>query len=134
MNKIPRFTGAELIGIAQLIDAEEIPFDFEGITVGATGYGATTEYYLVVNEEDFIDTCALLMDYYAIDNGTKEPFEGECPACGTEILASLDCPDCGLHFGFGTPDSVKEHPFYKFLENNSLLPKEGEEPDAVGNG
>lgn len=127
MNKIPRFTGAELEGIAHLLNAEGIAFDFEAVSIGASGFGATTEYYLVVDEEDFVDTCALLMDYYGIDHGTKEPFEGPCPACGTAVANSLDCPDCGLHFGFGTPDNLKEHPFYKFLDNNSLLPEEDSE-------
>lgn len=124
MTKIPRFSGAELQGIAQLLNTEGIPFDFDGVTVGASSLGATTEYFLVLNEEDFVDTCALLMDYYGIDNGTTEPFEGPCPACGTQVSNTLDCPECGLHFGFGTPDSIKEHPFYKFLENNALLPSE----------
>lgn len=124
MNRIPRFQGPELQSIAQLLDSEGIPFDFEGVTVGASSFGASTEYFLIVNEENFVDTCALLMDYYAIDNGTTEPFTGDCPACEAKIANSLDCPECGLHFGFGTPDSMKEHPFYKFLESNSLLPKE----------
>ena len=124
MTKIPRFNGTELQNIAQILDGEGIRFQFEGVTVGASGIGATSEFFLVVAEEDFVDVCALLMDYYAIGSGTKEPFEGTCPACGSPVSGSLDCTDCGLHFGFGTPDHIKDHPFYNFLESNHLLEKE----------
>jgi len=127
MTKIPRFTAPELEGIAQLLDTEQIPFEFEGVTVGASGFGATTEYFLIVEQENFVDTCALLMDYYNINNGTKEPLEGVCPACESMVSGSIDCPDCGLNFSFETPSSVKEHPFYKFLRDNSLLPPDGDE-------
>ncbi len=120
--RIPRFTAAELEGVVQLLSSEAIPFELEGVTVGATGWGATTEYYLLVNEADFVATCALLMDYYNIDSGTEEPFEGTCPACHSEVAGTLECPDCGLHFGFETPTSMQQHPFYKFLEEHGLLP------------
>ena len=124
ITKIPRFTGPELEGLAQLLNSEQIPFEFEGMTVGASGFGATTEYYLIVEQENFIDTCALLMDYFSINNGTTEPFEGLCPACESMVPGSIDCPGCGLNFSFENPISVKEHPFYKFLEEHSLLPTE----------
>lgn len=124
MNKIPRFSGAELQDIANLLSRAGLTFEFQGTTVGASAYGATTEYYILVDDASYIDACALLMDYYGIDSGTDEPFDGSCPACGATVSGSIDCPDCGLHFGFGTPEHLKQHPFYKFLENNSLLPED----------
>ncbi|MBC2602101.1 hypothetical protein [Puniceicoccus vermicola] len=124
MKKIPRFAVTELEGLIQLLQGEDIPFDLEGVSMGASAIGGTTEYFLVVHDEDFIDTCALLMDYFSISGGTQEPFEGTCPACGTTVPKSLDCPECGLHFGFPTPDGIKEHPFYRFLEHHSLLPED----------
>ncbi|MGE9290982.1 MAG: hypothetical protein ACQKBT_08335 [Puniceicoccales bacterium] len=124
MKRIPRFAVSELEGMIPLLQGEEIPFDLEGVSVGASSFGASTEYLLVVDDDHFVDTCALLMDYFCISSGTQEPFEGDCPACGTFVPNSLDCPDCGLHFGFETPDQVKEHPFYQFLANHSLLPQD----------
>ena len=40
---------------------------------------------------------------------------GKCPVCGgavkleTTIVDTIDCPDCGMHFGMNKGDSDKDH-------------------------
>jgi methionyl-tRNA synthetase len=127
MITIPRFNSSELKDIVQILGEEGIDFDYEGQTTSVSHHGGVTEYLLLVSEDDYEDTIEILMEYFEISVAVAEPFTGECPACGGHIDGMNECPDCGLSLAMGTPPIFLDHPFYKFLERNGLLPKEDAE-------
>lgn len=121
MKKIPRFSHSEVEEIAHLLGGEGIPFEVEGTTTDISHYGGITEFHLIVKDDDLVDVLSLLMIHFRITDEDDEPFSGTCPACGSDVPGALDCPDCGLSFSIETPESMKRHPFYLFLEANGLL-------------
>ena len=133
MITIPRFNASELKYIVQILSEEGIDFDYEGQTVSVSSYGGVTEYFLLVSEDDYEDTIEILMEYFQISVAVAEPFTGKCPACRSHINAMNECPDCGLSLAIGTPPYLLNHPFYKFLERNGLLPNEDAEQSVSGN-
>jgi|688.fasta_scaffold09135_17 methionyl-tRNA synthetase len=124
MISIPRFNASELKDIFQILGEEGIDFDYEGQTSSVSHYGGVTEYLLLVSNDEFEEAIEILMDYFEISAAVDEPFEGECPACGSHISGANECPECGLSLATGTPPIFMEHPFYKYLESNGLLPKD----------
>ena len=99
-----------------------MPLDFTGVTTYVGGARGVTEYLLQVEEEDLVQSLTLLIDHYGIAPEVTEPYEGPCPACETDVKAAVECPDCGLSLSVGTPESIRSHPFYAFLQSKDLLP------------
>ena len=127
MITIPRFDASELKEIVEILGEEGIDFDYQGQTVSVSRHGGVSEYLLLVSVDDYEDVLETLMDYFEVSPVAPEPFTGECPACESQIAEVRECPECGLALAIGTPPIFLDHPFYKFLERNGLLPKEEEE-------
>lgn len=116
MKKIPRFTLDELAAIRHLLAREGIFVEDRGETTGISSYGASTEYHLLVKDENYADVIAILCDYFAIQPACDEGYRGDCPACQAPVDNALACPGCGLSLALGTPDATKRHRFYQYLE------------------
>jgi MoaA/NifB/PqqE/SkfB family radical SAM enzyme len=132
MITIPRFNPSELKDLVQLLGEDGIDFDYKGQTSRVSGYGSDMEYLLLVSEDDYENALEILKDYFGISSAVAEPFTGECPACESHISGANECPECGLSLVIGTPPIFLDHPFYKFLESNDLLPKEDAEQGGDG--
>lgn len=127
MIEIPQFSADELKGIIELFGREGVPLDFAGVTTHFGGQGGVTEFRLLVEEADLVQSLTLLMDHFGISPEVTEPYEGLCPACETAINGAVECPDCGLSLSVGTPESIRRHPFYAFLQSKGVLPNAVEE-------
>jgi len=122
MIEIPQFSAEELKDIIPLFGREGIPLDFTGVTTGVSGHRGVTEYLLQVEEADLVRSLSLLIELYGIAPEVTEPYEGPCPACETVVNGEVECPDCGLSLSVGTPESIRRHPFYAFLQSKGVLP------------
>ncbi len=122
MIEIPQFTADELKGIIHLFGQNGVPLDCKGVTTHFGGQGGVTEFRLLVEEADLVQSLTLLMDHFGISPQVTEPYEGPCPACETDVKGAVECPDCGLSLSVGTPESIRRHPFYAFLQSKDMLP------------
>lgn len=122
MIEIPQFSADELKDIIPLFGQNGVALDFTALTTHVTGHRAVTEYLLLVEEADLLQSLTLLMDHFGIAPELTEPFEGSCPACESVVAGSVECPECGLSLSVGTPETSRQHPFYAFLESKGLLP------------
>jgi len=122
MMEIPQFSAEELKDIIPLFGQNGVAMEFTAVTTQVSGYRGVTEYRLLVEEADLLQSLTLLMDHFGIAPELTEPFEGSCPACDTAVAGSVECPECGLSLSLGTPETSKRHPFYAFLESKGLLP------------
>jgi hypothetical protein len=122
MIEIPQFTADELKGIIHLFGQNGVPLDYTGVTTHFGGHGGVTEFRLLVEEEDLVQSLTLLMDHFGIAPEVAELYEGLCPACETVVNGAVECPDCGLSLSVGTPESMRRHPFYAFLKSKGVLP------------
>lgn len=122
MIEIPQFSADELKSIIPLFGQNGVAMDFTGVTTQVSGHRGVTEYLLLVEEADLLQSLTLLMDHFGIAPELTEPFEGSCPACESVVAGSVECPECGLSLSVGTPETSRQHPFYAFLESKGLLP------------
>ena len=122
MRKIPLFSVDEIQELIPKFADSGISIEIEAVSMGPTSQIATSLYYILVPEEDFVDCLISIMPHFAIEPVSNEGHHGECPACFAEVNGALECPDCGLSFAGGPSESTRAHPFYQFLETNNLLP------------
>ena len=99
----------------------DIPFEVKGVAIRTNRMSGQVDYLLYVPTEQFPHTIRLLKQYFGIVTESSDGFTGECPGCGTNLVSNVKCPECGLALIANFAGSFKEHPFYIFLENNSLL-------------
>lgn len=65
--------------------------------VGITGADHSYSVYVT---EDQVSACALLFRHFLDiqDPASEQPYTGDCPACGEQIVDAWTCPSCEISF------------------------------------
>ena len=121
IKSIPRFSNDEVLDLQSILMDENVPCKFERADIGGNTSSRASEYYLTVEDEYYAHALSLMIVYFGFAPSDGTPYSGDCPACHAKVNAGLECPDCGLSFSPTISEAMKEHPFYKYLDQQNLL-------------
>ena len=120
MKTIPRFSSEDTGEIESLFRKKGIPCETESVHIYAGSYGAGVEYLFYVPNDYYSSAIEVIKNYYGLNQDQDNDQDLEyCPACNSKILNPKECSECGLSFSYTPEESMKEHPFYIYLKQES---------------